>query len=88
MNTRLRRQHMADMQYIKRNGIVELERIQGEDNFELKKKEIYTKIFRERMDNKNKKRGEIVADLCVLVFWIDKLNFVYLIDVLATIMCN
>jgi len=56
VNTRLRREHMADMQYIKRNGIVELERLQNEQDAQAKKKDIYVKIFQERMTNKSKKR--------------------------------
>ena len=50
---------MADMQYIKRNGIVELERIQNEQDAQAKKKDIYVKIFQERMANKNKKRSKL-----------------------------
>jgi len=61
VNTRLRREHMADMQYIKRNGMVELERLQNDQDAQEKKKDIYEKIFQERMANKNKKR--IVEDL-------------------------
>ena len=54
---------MADMQYIKRNGIVELERIQnGQQDAESKKKDIYAKIYKERMANKNKKLSKYLSD--------------------------
>lgn len=68
ITTRLRREHMADMQYIKRNGVVELERIKNalktqEVDVQTKKKDVYAKIYQERMANKNKKRSKFVQDL-------------------------
>lgn len=64
ITTRLRREHMADMQYIKRNGVVELERIQNamrsqEVDVQMEKKDVYAKIYQERMANKSKKRSKL-----------------------------
>lgn len=63
------------MQYIKRNGVVELERIQNalktqEVDVQTKKKDVYAKIYQERMANKNKKRSKSTV-LTIILFNLD-----------------
>lgn len=62
---------MADMQYIKRNGTLELERIQNGQDVLTKKKDVYAKIYQERMAIKNKKQSKYLDDkLCYDFFFI------------------
>lgn len=44
------------MQYIKRNGVLELERIQNDGDTPANLEDVFAKIYKERMANKNKKR--------------------------------
>ena len=59
------------MQYIKRNGVVELERILNalktqDIDVQATRKDVYAKIYQERMANKNKKRSKWRAGVCPL----------------------
>lgn len=84
INTRLRREHMADMQYIKRNGVVELERIQNalrsqEVDVQMEKKGVYAKIYQERMANKSKKRSKLQTKRALFPLEEMQLHFLILI---------
>ena len=75
---------MADMQYIKRNGVVELERIQNalrsqEVDVQMEKKGVYAKIYQERMANKSKKRSKLQTKRALFPLEEMQLHFLILI---------